>query len=594
MSAQKMCISTPTLASLSDIMGFINSTETDEAFATVPLQVSFLRNFTVEGIEPFLRYHCLLSGIKPNIIFGNYDVVRQEILDKSSHLYTTSPEIIVVSIHLETYLPDAWRADWDANEVMEDLAGLFSDVARDTKAVVAVNTFIPPFYTDGSITSNAQLPDRSYKIKQLNQLVRDFVHTNSSRFVLIDWERLVQMLGESESMDYRFWYMSKAPFKKAFLDIYAFELVKIARALKGKTKKCLVLDCDNTLWGGVVGEVGLHNIKLDRHSYPGNAFYDFQKSILRLHERGVLVALCSKNNEQDVWEVIDNNPDCLIKRKHLSAWRVNWQDKASNLRELANELNLGLDSFVFVDDSPMECELVKELVPEVTVLKVPEKLYDYPALLAPFGLFDTLTLSTEDRQRSRMYRDEVSRKEESSRHKTLEAFLESLDLSVTIHHVKMEEVPRVAQLTQKTNQFNLTTNRYSEAQIAGFVEDPTWEVITLSVSDKFGDSGLTGVLIARKDSDKCVIDSLLMSCRILGRKIEVAFVLRSLELLERVWQATTWQSSYAPTQKNQQVADFWQLMGFKKIDCKNGQTVFELKSNTQRHKPIPYIKIVED
>ncbi len=391
-----------------------------------------------------------------------------------------------------------------------------------------MNTFVPPYYSDFGISSAKDLSSHHNEVLQLNQLIREYVLSNSARFVLVDWERFVRLLGAGESMDYRFWYMSKAPFKKAFLDLYALELVKMARALKGKSKKCLILDCDNTLWGGVIGEDGLQGIKLDRHSYPGNIFYEFQKSILRLHDRGVLIALCSKNNEQDVWDVLEGHPDCLLKREHLSAWRVNWSDKASNISDLAAELNLGLDSFVFVDDNPVECGLIQDMLPEVTVLQVPDKLYTYPQLLKCDGLFDTLSFSTEDRQRSQMYRDESNRKHEQAKFETLDQYLASLSLSIKVHPAKEDEVPRVAQLTQKTNQFNLTTRRYSEAKISGLSKDPEWTVMSLFVRDKFGESGLTGVLIAHKDGDVGIIDSLLMSCRILGRNIEKAFVLKPL------------------------------------------------------------------
>jgi FkbH-like protein len=412
--------------------------------------------------------------------------------------------------------------------------------------------------------------------------------------VLVDWERFVRLLGEDGSMDYRFWYMSKAPFKKDFLDLYARELVKIARALKGKSKKCLILDCDNTLWGGVIGEDGLQGVKLDRHSYPGNTFYQFQRSILRLHERGILIALCSKNNEQDVWEALDSHPDCLLKREHLAAWRVNWQDKASNIKALAAELNLGLDSFVFVDDNPVECGLIRDLVPDVTTLQVPDKLYSYPSLLERDGLFDTLMLSAEDLQRSRMYHDEANRRYEQAKYETLDQYLGSLGLSIVVRRVNAVEVLRIAQLTQKTNQFNLTTRRYSEAQIAAFADDPAYAVFSLSVRDKFGDSGLTGVLIARNDAGTGVIDTFLMSCRVLGRNIEVAFLLKSMEIIERGWHIKAWQAEYLPTQKNQQVAGFWSSLGFKEIGVHDGRRLYEFENGWTRPEKIAYIAVQEE
>jgi len=575
---------------LSGMMDLINSSGDISGISTT---FNFLRNFTIEGIEPFIQYHCLKSGLKPQVIFGNYDMVHQEVLDRSSHLYSSSPDIIVSALYLDTYLPDGWRASWIADDVMTLLCGLFTDIAHNTDAIIAVNTFIPPFYTDLGISAVKDSTSHHNEVLKLNEFIREYVHANPARFILIDWERFLRILGANESMDYRFWYMSKSPFKKGFLDIYAQELVKIANALKGKSKKCLILDCDNTLWGGIIGEDGLHGIKLSRHSYPGNIFWEFQKSVLRLKERGVLIAICSKNNEQDVWDVFDDHSDCILKREHLSSWRINWNDKVSNINSLAAELNLGIDSFVFVDDNPVECGLIRDMLPEVTVLQVPDKLYTYPQLLNRDGLFDTLSISTEDRKRSELYRNEVSRKHEQTKFKTIDQYLASLSLSITVHHVKVDEIPRVAQLTQKTNQFNLTTRRYTEAKIKALCHDSDSAVMSLFVRDKFGESGLTGVLIARQEGDIGIIDSLLMSCRILGRNIEHAFVQQSLALIERAWGEKKWRAEFIPTHKNQQVTEYWLSIGFLEIGRQNESIFYELPCTIDRLEPISYITITD-
>lgn len=588
-------VDTAKTISLSAALSELSAADGAQKEPGIPVRINFLRNFTVEGIEPFLKYHCLKSGLTPTVTFGNYDMMRQEVLDRGSHLYSSSPDLVVAALHLETYLPQGDTTAWSAPEVMQDLEGFFSDLAGNTDAVIAVNTFVPPFYSDYGITSTNQLPVHYHEVLRLNQLIREYVRDHASRLILVDWERLVRILGEDESMDYRFWYMSKAPFKKGFLDLYARELIKGARALKGKAKKCLVLDCDNTLWGGVVGEDGPQGIKLDRHSYPGNAFTSFQKSVLRLHRRGVLICLCSKNNEPDVFEVLDQNPQCLVKREHLSAWRVNWQDKACNLRELAQELNLGLDSFVFVDDNPVECGMIRDLIPEVTVLKVPEKLYAYPQLLDVDGLFDTLTLSAEDRERSRMYQQEASRKSEQGKFVSVEEYLSSLELSITVHPARGDELPRVAQLTQKTNQFNLTTRRYSPPQIESFAADANWSMISLHVRDRFGDLGLTGVFMARREGGIGYIDTYLMSCRIIGRNIEVAFLLKALEITERLWEIDSWRAEYLPTKKNQQVANFWPTLGFTELEKnEEGNALYVLEKSATRPDPISYIAIEEE
>src|SRR5262249_27162949 len=260
--------------------------------------------------------------------------------------------------------------------------------------------------------------------------------------------------------------------------------------------------------------------KLDRNDYPGKAFYDFHTSLLHLAERGVLIVLCSKNNEADVFEVLDEHPWCRLKRTHLSGWRINWQDKATNIVELADELNLGLDSFVLVDDSPAECELVRNLLPEVTVLSVPEKVYELPSLLLKQGLFDTLRLTDEDKGRARLYQSETQRKSSRGAFLSVDDYLASLETVAVIHRMTPAEGPRAAQLTQKTNQFNLTTKRYSEADMRTFAARTDAAVFTLSVKDRFGDLGLVGVAILERDGTAGRIDSFLMSCRVLGRGLE--------------------------------------------------------------------------
>jgi FkbH-like protein len=272
---------------------------------------------------------------------------------------------------------------------------------------------------------------------------------------------------------------------------------------------------------------------------------------------------------------------------------VNWNDKASNISSLAKELNLGVDSFVFVDDNPVECGLIQDMLPEVTVLQVPEKLYTYPQLLNRDGLFDTLALSAEDRQRSQMYRDEANRKHEQAKFESLDQYLASLSLSISVHPVRNDEVPRVAQLTQKTNQFNLTTRRYPEARIAALSSDPDWAVMSLFVRDKFGESGLTGVLIARREGDVGIIDSLLMSCRILGRNIEKAFIKEAFAKLERSWGVNAWRAEFIPTLKNQQVAGFWPSIGFSILESRDSHTLYELPFAEPVLEPITYIDIEE-
>lgn len=565
----------------------------DDALAADATSVSlfFLRNVTMEGLETFLRFRLLKHGIRPCLRFGGYGSIRQDLVEAQSPSVVQQPDVMVLCLMLEALDPSYGLPGWTGTHARAELAELLDALAASAAPTIIINTFVPPFRSETGFQPPKTAPNNSDEVAALNQFVRQYVRENSPRFCLADWERLARQYGEADSMDYRYWYMSKAPFKKLFLDGIAHELAKVVFALKGRAKKCLVLDCDNTLWGGVVGEDGIDGIRLDGHDYPGKAFYDFQKTVLQLADRGVLVVLCSKNNEADVFEVLDNHPWCLIKRSHLSGYRVNWEDKATNIAALAQELNLGLESFVFVDDNPAEVGLVGQALPEVTSLLVPHRLYEYPALLLRDGWFDTLSVSQEDRQRAALYQGEAQRKSERTRFVDIDAYLASMQIEAVIHPASDGEVERVAQLSQKTNQFNLTTRRYSVHDIEVLRAAVDSMVFTLTALDRFGGLGLVGVLIAKRTRDYAIIDTLLMSCRVLGRGLETAFVLDCMDQARQRWSIQEWQAEYIPTKKNAQVASFWNGFGFTPTRQDDGVCRYRLEAPVAEKQMPGYITI---
>src|SRR5690606_34181681 len=245
------------------------------------------------------------------------------------------------------------------------VSSMLSDLVQRTATPVVVNTFLPPLDVENGLAVGRGAHRRVAGVGRLNAAIREIAARHPGQIYVVDSERIARRVGEEKVFDYRFMYMYRTPFRKEFMERFCVEIAEIGRLLKGRTRKCLVLDCDNTLWGGVVGEDGLDGIALNPHEYPGRCFYDFQRTILNLIDQGIVVTLCSKNNEADVLEVLDNHPHSLLRRSHVAAWRINWNNKADNIIELAKELNLGLDSFVFVDDSSMECQLVREAVPDV-------------------------------------------------------------------------------------------------------------------------------------------------------------------------------------------------------------------------------------
>jgi FkbH-like protein len=580
-------------ASLASIIESVRTKEVGAA-AMPAIRLHVLRNYTVEPMLPLLKFHCFQHGVAPVITMGDYDNIRQEILDTESSLYQNKPDLIVLTMYLEHLDPACASSQWDASRTRDHVIATFDDLRTRTNSPIVANTFLPPLHFEDGIRAGRDSTHRVAQIQQLNGAIYKYAAAHKDQIYVIDWQRILGRLGEDYSIDYRFYYMYRTPFKKEFYGLYSAEIANIARLVKGKVKKCLVLDCDNTLWGGVVGEEGLAGIQLDPHDYPGRCYYEFQRSILNLIDQGIIVTLCSKNNEADVLEVLDNHPHSLLKRSHLAAWRVNWTDKASNILALATELNLGLDSFVFVDDSGVECQLVKDALPEVTVIRAPEKVYNLPRLLYGERLFDSLSVSAEDRQRTAMYIADHQREELKTQLGSLDQYLRSLELEATIARATDQDFGRVAQLLGKTNQFNLTTRRHSEATVRSYATDPRSAVYVLKARDRFAELGLVGVLIATSQSSVGQIDSLLLSCRALGRRLEELFVNRCLSDLEAEWGITRWCAEYLPTAKNGQVRRFWEQMGFEIVESTESRVSYVAATAARARPLIDFVRLQGD
>ena len=307
------------------------------------VKVLVLRQITVEGIDALIKHHLYKERIRPLIEFGGFGTIAQDVLAPDGLVAGSSPDLIVLALALEELDPNYGSPGWTNNVARVELTNLFELLSGKTRATIAVHNFIAPLWPERGLVIDPQGHDLAAQVADLNRFVIELVRANAPRFLLIDWDRYVRRLGADAALDARGRYLWRAPFRRPFLDAWAQQLSRVVCALKGRAKKVLVLDCDNTLWGGVVGEDGIDGIQLDGHHYPGRAFFDFQTSVLHLADRGVLVTLCSKNNEGDVFEVLDQHRWCQIKRSHLAGWRINWTDKAKNITELAEELNLGLD-----------------------------------------------------------------------------------------------------------------------------------------------------------------------------------------------------------------------------------------------------------
>ena len=420
---------------------------------------------------------------------------------------------------------------------------------------------------------------------------------NLNNFHLIDIDKVIAAIGVSNSVDFRYYYSSKALYTVDFFKTYAKLILPYILAVNGKKKKAIILDCDNTLWRGIIGEDGFENINLSPNDPIGKVFHEIQSLVLALKKnQGVLLGLCSKNNLIDVDKVLNDHQDMLIRNEDLVIKKVNWSDKATNLREISNELNIGLDSIVFIHDSDFEIELIKQKLPQVTSIKVPSKIYEYPTVIRnTSSLFFDIATSFEDQNKTEMYKQQIQRKKAEKNSSNIEDYLLSLGLKIKVFVDCKKFVSRMAQMTQKTNQFNLTTNRYTEADLSRFVLEEEFKVICISVSDKFGDNGITGLCILKlnKDQKSAVIDTLLMSCRVIGRNIEYVFLNNIVNILKKE-NVLEIEAVYKETLKNNQVSDFFDRCGFKLRNKIGTSKNYSNSVKNYEHKDIKYIEVLSE
>lgn len=395
----------------------------------------------------------------------------------------------------------------------------------------------------------------------------------------------------SNIFDWRFYYISQMPLNPKLAPLFKQWFSQQIEAIELKRKKCIVLDLDNTLWGGILGEDGAEGIKLGE-TYPGNAYLDFQKFLLNLGQNGIILTVCSKNNENDVLEVWESNPNMILKKEHFAAYRINWNNKGDNIQEIAKELNIGLESIIFIDDNPAERELVKQMLPMVEVPDFPKHPYLYPefAKYLVDNYFKIYELTDEDISKTQQYKANAERTQLKEQFSNYEDFLKSLEMVLSIEELSDFNVVRFAQMTQKTNQFNLTTRRYTESDLKS-MEANGYLLYGLRVRDKFGDNGLTGLIIVKRQDRKAYIDSLLLSCRILGKGIETEFINYIFSRLKEKGIEEI-SASYIKTIKNGQVADFYDKVGF---DLENpslsDNKIYNLKLNSFKYIPSPIYKI---
>lgn len=536
------------------------------------MRVALLGASNLDVLGRYLSEELAERGLDGRVHLSAYGQHEQAVLGDDPALRAFSPDHIVLALDLDDLLMDVIR-----NPMLFDPAGRRARVdeeltrierlasileARFPQATVVFFSATAPALTSlGALEWNS---DRSVRdvATLYNVGLRDLAGRGQRRLIF-DYESLVLRFGHDNWYDDRMWYVARIRWGPRAMRELARALSAFLRAVAIAPRKCIVLDLDGTLWGGVVGEDGM-GVELAVDG-PGLAYRDFQHELLNMHRRGILLAVSSKNNPDDAWEVIDHHPAMILRREHFSAVKIGWTDKATSVREVADELDIGLSAMIFIDDDAAECEWVRSQCPEVEVVALSREPADFKRTLLMLDSLLAVSMSAEDLARPRLYRQRAQAEELRRESVSIEEFYNSLQMDVEIRRASVATIPRIAQLTRKTNQFNLTSRRYSDAEMSQLSNSDAHEVYSLALRDRFGDHGIVGVGIIAQRGDSFWIDTLLLSCRVLGRTLERAFI-SFLASRARIRGARALVGEFVPTKKNMPARDVYRDVGMRPLD----------------------------
>jgi FkbH-like protein len=534
-----------------------------EASAAKPVRLALLGSSTLAHLVPGIRVAAYRRGLWVETFEGDYGLYRYELEQagqKESPLHQFAPDVVLLAID------GHHAARGTPQEAVADMEACWEFARRNLNCVVVQQTILPVF--PALLGSNEhRLPTSPhFVIDRANTMLR--AASEVANVPLLALDQFAQQEGLRAWHDPALWHRSKQEVHPRQVHIYGEHVARLLASLRGRSYKALVLDLDNTLWGGVIGDDGLEGIVLGQGNAVGESFVAFQQYAKALAQRGVVLAVCSKNDEANALAPFLQHPEMVLKREDIAVFTANWTDKATNLRAIAEQLNLGLDSLVFADDNPMERGLVRQELPMVAVPEMPEDPADYVATIAAAGYFETTSVTEDDRARAQQYQANAAREAARASTTDLPAYLRSLEMKLLWSPFDRVGLARITQLINKTNQFNLTTRRYTEAEVQTKMQSPGSVTLQLRLTDRFGDNGIISLLIGELNADKVlVMDTWLMSCRVLGRQVEEA----TLNLLaERAKQAgaAAIEGIYLPTKKNGMVRDHYGRLGFTQIEEK--------------------------
>jgi FkbH-like protein len=536
------------------------SQRVDPSRYTSRVRIALLSDAATQQFVPVLRTLLAANEIGPDFYEGPFDAIELEVLNPASGLYAFEPDVVVLVNSTQALRSRYYEHGIEPE--FERIARIWDALAAKTACrIIQCNFALPYDRPFGQF--DLKLQDSLYsKTKALNAQIA-LAANQRPNILLCDIEAVASYFGRQNWFDERLWDMSKTFCSLEYLPHAAQALVDLVLAGLGKVVKCVVLDLDNTIWGGVVGDAGPLGIQVGAHG-DGEAFYRFQKYLLALKSRGILLAVCSKNDEAVALAPFEQNPEMALKRDDITVFVANWENKADNIRIIRDTLEIGFDSLLFLDDNPFERNLVRQYLPQVIVPELPEDPADFVRSLSEMNLFETTSFSAEDTARAALYKQESDRRRAQAKFTDVTEYLKSLDMRITIARFDAEKIGRVSQLFLRSNQFNLTTHRYSEGECAAMMENETGCIpLHATLADRFGDHGLISIVVAWPNGDTLRVSDWLMSCRVLGRGVE-QYLMNHIMRLARDRGLARVSGEYIPSAKNAMVKDFWAQFGFQK------------------------------
>ena len=545
-----------------------------------PFRLAVLSNSTIDLIVPALVASAARHGIALEVVQPSYDQVAQEALTPDSKVNSSKPDAVLFALDyrglpLKLSLGDPESAAATVQGAIGYLQALSNGIKASTNAVCIFQSFAPPAESlFGSLDRTLPGTMRSL-IDGINRELAEFV--SGSGDVLLDVAALAETVGLSDWHDPQLWNMAKFSFSDQLIPLYADHVARVVAAIRGKSGKVLILHLDNTVWGGVIGDDGLDGIQIAQGDARGEAHLAVQRLALDLRQRGIVLAVSSKNTDEVARAPFEKHPEMLLKLDHIAVFQANWNDKATNIQAIAEELSLGLDAMVFLDDNPVERGLVRKLLPQVAVPELPEEPAYYARTLAAGGYFEAVAFASEDLKRAGFYQDNARRASLQKQVGGVDAYLTSLEMTITFQPFDATGRARIVQLINKSNQYNLTTRRYTDPEVTEAENDASVFTLQVRLADIFGDNGMISVVICRPgEAGEWEIDTWLMSCRVLGRKVE-HMVLREILGHARVAGIHKLMGVYRPTERNKLVVDHYAKLGFAKAgEEESGLTRWEL------------------